>query len=435
MFDDNGSYQTYLTDHAKLVGFGESVPLIGVNILAIPINIVFNVALGWHINTTPSRVAYEEKLKNLFLRDGSQKSSQIEITFPELSSLFNNNNKDPQLPFFVINTTALIEDDIEHHGSRLGSSIFEFTPIQYGSDALWRHKYDGANPVDLGRAVAISGAAVDGAGIMRGPSQKTLWSLLNQDLGFYIANPNRQIWPGIRRAQRHIPFPFYYFHHHYHRDVKGTHIYLSDGGHSDNLGVFSLVRRLCKDIIIVDAEHDPTYAFGGYVRLKRALRSEINVTVDVEAIDAGESETESNKMDIFGKTWQKYAAKPVMGGTIWNLPYPGRSPKIGITYIKLAFLGDCKKIDPDIGSYYCKNWPDNKEKDKEKYNQACAGDDSFLGIPRCPFPQEPTTDQQFEPDQFKAYRKLGYLTVTNNAKFFCPLAKPSAGSADPRTIE
>jgi hypothetical protein len=34
-------------------------------------------------------------------------------------------------------------------------------------------------------------------------------------------------------------------------------VYLTDGGHIENLGVYELLRRRCKVIIAVDAEADP----------------------------------------------------------------------------------------------------------------------------------------------------------------------------------
>jgi len=104
MFDDNGSYQEYLTKNAKLLYLGEGVPHFFVSLLASPINILFNVAVGWHVNTTPSQAVYEDKLRALFLRDGHEKSSQVTITFPELRKFI----EDQNLPFLIINTTALI---------------------------------------------------------------------------------------------------------------------------------------------------------------------------------------------------------------------------------------------------------------------------------------------------------------------------------------
>ena len=38
-------------------------------------------------------------------------------------------------------------------------------------------------------------------------------------------------------------------------------IYLSDGGHFDNLGVYEMIRRRCKRILVIDAGQDGKYTF------------------------------------------------------------------------------------------------------------------------------------------------------------------------------
>ena len=48
-------------------------------------------------------------------------------------------------------------------------------------------------------------------------------------------------------------------------------ITLPDGGHSENLGAFSLIKRGIETVIIIDAEHDPEYTFEGYHNLKKRL--------------------------------------------------------------------------------------------------------------------------------------------------------------------
>ena len=42
---------------------------------------------------------------------------------------------------------------------------------------------------------------------------------------------------------------------------KGRAVYLSDGGHFDNLGLYEMVRRRCRFIIVSDVGCDPRFAF------------------------------------------------------------------------------------------------------------------------------------------------------------------------------
>ena len=44
-------------------------------------------------------------------------------------------------------------------------------------------------------------------------------------------------------------------------DENSAHVYLTDGGNIENLGVYELVKRGCKLIVVVDAEADPEMEF------------------------------------------------------------------------------------------------------------------------------------------------------------------------------
>lgn len=61
---------------------------------------------------------------------------------------------------------------------------------------------------------------------------------------------------------------------------------LSDGGHHENLGVYSLVRRGCRYIIASDAGADPVYAMEDLANMMRKLRVDfgIDVTMDLSGL-------------------------------------------------------------------------------------------------------------------------------------------------------
>jgi hypothetical protein len=61
-------------------------------------------------------------------------------------------------------------------------------------------------------------------------------------------------------------------------------LYLWDGGHSENLGALPLIRRGIKNVIIIDAEHDPYYIYDAYFDLQRILKS-ISIDFCVPEID------------------------------------------------------------------------------------------------------------------------------------------------------
>ena len=61
---------------------------------------------------------------------------------------------------------------------------------------------------------------------------------------------------------------------------------MSDGGHHENLGVYSLVRRGCRYIIASDAGADPVYAMEDLANMMRKLRVDfgIDVTMDLSGL-------------------------------------------------------------------------------------------------------------------------------------------------------
>ena len=96
--------------------------------------------------------------------------------------------------------------------------------------------------------VALSGAAVDVTPYTDslGRLGLTLMSFAGIELGDYSINPKDLTDPA----------------------------YLSDGGHSDNLGAYSLIKRGIKNIIISDAEADKYGQIQGLRRLQKHLKKE-----------------------------------------------------------------------------------------------------------------------------------------------------------------
>ncbi len=142
-----------------------------------------------------------------------------------------------ELPYLIVNATVQrLEGD-----SRLANKVFEFTPLGIGSPSVSYHIWTELSPFKnqenqdihrgeqytLSRIASISGAVVDS------------------------------------QATRFMPFFWNDFGLCYEM-LAPTHtegetkqfILLTDGGHSENLGVYSLIRRNCREILVVDAEYD-----------------------------------------------------------------------------------------------------------------------------------------------------------------------------------
>ncbi len=118
--------------------------------------------------------------------------------------------------------------------------------------------------IKLSTAMTISGAAVSpNMGYHSSPIAGMLMTLFNARLGIWLPNP---AGPGMtpRDMQRNGPNNAVGA---LAREISGrttddrTEIYLSDGGHFDNLGLYEMLRRRCRRIIVIDAGADPKYAF------------------------------------------------------------------------------------------------------------------------------------------------------------------------------
>ena len=410
LFAENGQHQRYLSEHSNLFLYrngrewGDSAGKILVWALSAPLHGVANGIFDWRINLNPFRRGYENGIERVFhlIPDpdngatlnrsinrgwfglGSTVEGLSKAEIPALQKFIREN----KLPYFIINTTAAIDDDGWHYNSELSKSVFEFTPLHYGSDAFGYHEKD--FPVDFSRAVSISGAAYDST-TLPGSRRQAAFSLLNGDLGYHIANPRSKV-SGWAYA---LPFPFYTLVHNVH-DNDGPSIYLSDGGHSDNLAAYSLVRRLCEKIIIVDAEHDPEYKFEGLRKLQRRLSAELGVAFDLPGADS------------------RRCPCPVLQGSIGPFPVAldeaVMSRRIEVVYLKLA-LDKQGFEDPDF--------PSTVRQYSEKHAAPKVG---ALGQIEYPFPQQSTSDLVYSKEQYEAYRDLGYYnTMQYSLRRDCPV--------------
>lgn len=152
---------------------------------------------------------------------------------------------------------------------RMGAS-FTASPFHCGSSStnyVGSEKYEGV--LTLGRAMAISGAAVSpNMGYHSAPGVRTIMTIFNVRLGWWLSNPNIAGQPLVARDRWKFWKP--------HRqsdeprmalfqilkealgftEEKSDWLYLSDGGHFDNLGLYEMIRRRCSRIVVIDAGCD-----------------------------------------------------------------------------------------------------------------------------------------------------------------------------------
>ena len=241
-----------------------------------------------------------------------------------------------------------------------------------------------ARDFTLPAAVAMSGAAVSPAMGKAAPrSFAFLLALANIRLGVWLPNPR---WAAQlkRKDDRRLklfdrPRPIYLFREMLGRNsLDARYLYVSDGGHYENLGLVELLRRGCTRIFCLDASGG---SVGGELGDAVALaRSELGVEIDIDPAPlnpVGEPPT---------------AAQDTVTGT---LTFP---------------TGETGTI------VYSRNVISPGEPWDVRAHQ--------LEDPR--FPHDSTLDQLYTDQKFESYRRLG-AEAGEHAVELMALAAPAAG--------
>ena len=137
--------------------------------------------------------------------------------------------------------------------------------------------------ISLGTAMAISGAAVSpNMGYYSSPSIALLLALFNVRLGWWLGNPGPE---GEKSYQTEGPSfavkPLIEEAFGQTTDDR-PYVYLSDGGHFEDLGLYEMVRRRCRFIIVVDAGGDPHFQFADLGNAVRKISIDLGVRIRFE---------------------------------------------------------------------------------------------------------------------------------------------------------
>ena len=259
---------------------------------------------------------------------------------------------------------------------------FTVSPLHCGSpevgyrktDAPAGVRYGGENGISLGTAVAISGAAASpNMGYHSSPFVTFILTLLNVRLGAWLGNPGEA---GNKTFQLGYPKfsvgPIIAEAFGLTKDTS-RYVYLSDGGHFENLGLYEMVLRRCHYIVVSDAGEDPTCSFADLGEAVRKIRIDFGISIEFGPMSIY-SRTEVDELKCTGHNCAI--------GRIRYSMVDGDAAEDGVLiYIKPACYGDEPR---DIYEYF-------------KSNRA--------------FPHESTKDQFFSESQFESYRMLGVHTM------------------------
>lgn len=311
-------------------------------------------------------------------------------------------------PYPIFCTALNLSSGSELAWQERKAASFLFTPLYSGYDVPWTkraaaldrlrpngfvqtERYAYREPgIHIGTVAAISGAAASpNSGYHTNPVTAFLMTIFNVRLGWWLLNPRAVdedgTKPGSTDDARFWPTPYFALSELV-KELLGSvddtrrYVYLTDGGHFDNIGLYELVRRRCRFIIVSDAEEDGDMKFEGIAMAIRKCRADfgVEISLDLRTIDRREPTWLSDRHVVIG-----------------SIKYPGIAEKGRLVYLKSSLTGD----EPA----------------------------DLLGYQRAndQFPHQSTADQWFSESQFESYRRLGlHITeatfgpvVVKNAKY------------------
>ncbi|MBI3609575.1 MAG: patatin-like phospholipase family protein [Nitrospirae bacterium] len=268
-------------------------------------------------------------------------------------------SEDFRPPYHLINATINLCGDGNIDSRGRNADLFQFSPFYCGSKSTgWRAStmYESGR-MDLATAMAISGAAVGSQmGMYTSRPMAILMTLLNIRLGSWRQNPRATEWwkGGILGT---LFFELLSLD-----SLNSPYVNLSDGGHFENLGLYALVQRRCKYILVSDAGADEGSAFADLANALRKIRIDFGVQVHLNPLVLmPDSRT--------GLSRQHCA--------VGKIEYPEGEEGI-LVYLKPTL---CEDSPADLLAY--------RQVDET-------------------FPHQTTLDQFFDEAQFESYRALGY---------------------------
>jgi hypothetical protein len=284
-------------------------------------------------------------------------------------------------PYHILNTALNIQDSKVSNRRGRNADFFAFSRNFIGSQATGYVKTadleEIAPGLDLATAMAASGAAFSSN--MGAATIKLLaptLALLNIRTGYWLRNP---LWVAKVRSsrffKRHSVWANYYFIFEMFGllSERRKSVYITDGGHIENLGIYELLRRRCEVIIAVDAEADSQMSFGSFVTLQRYARIDLGVRIELPWEKVKEITLKAGQEINRGEYMPRLGPHCIIG----EIQYPQK--RFGILiYIKASLTGD----ENDYIRYY--------------------------GQRHAKFPHETTLDQFFSEEQFEVYRALGF---------------------------
>ena len=350
------------------VGFGAAT----VALLVWPVQSVV-----WLLNVSSLHTFYKGRLSDSYIQkpvgEGVKAGPDADVPLYKLG-IQEDGSRYPVGPYHLIGTALNIAGGTDIHLLSRKSDAFFLSPLYSGSSITGFVKTENLDHgLTVGTAMAISGAAFSpNQGSATHASMAILLTLLNARLGYWLRNPRAHFTGTLGGV---LILPLFFFKEMFGKaSGNDPYVYLSDGGHFDNLGVYELIRRRCRYIIAVDGSGEPSDKdahFGTIGTVSRLVRIDFGVDIQMDLSDlVPDKET--------GRTRSHCA----LGRIIYPKERDDQTQEEReglLVYLKATLLGE--ENAPDL-EYY----------------------DRISPI----FPNHSTADQFFDEAQFESYRALGY---------------------------
>ena len=405
---------------------------------AISATLVFLISgLLVNMNATSIHGFYRQKIAECFVDHPDQGDARFNGDKPA-DLLSNLDTVKHGGPYQLFSATLNLFNQFPWKLSEYSSAYtFTFSPRWCGAQPLRvsdprrlgyrRTSYYCGGELDIPTVVAVSGAAFSPT-VFRSPLLFFMSMLFNVRLGQWMPNPARSrnalpVWGRLSKRLR-VAFARRYRGR---RSVTmlgivwdairtlrnanaatdWNSVFVSDGGHNDNLGISPLLFRRCRLMIVSDATGDPGYRCSDLLKTIRRHRMRSSIVFHVASGDneqpgrfaEGLGALRPRMHSMEAETWTAWmnsfvrqsVVRAVDGSqNIDELPrssrhailieveYPEKdSPKAYLLYIKSSMTGD----EPaDLRQWQADNPA---------------------------FPHDPTTDQFFTENQVESYRQLG----------------------------
>lgn len=284
-------------------------------------------------------------------------------------------------PYPIINTALNVTRGGELGRQERKAESFIFTPLWSGFDFTRkqvsvpsvclsefafrrtdRYAFGEHGPF-LGTTAAISGAAfTSNAGFHTSPSLAFLLTIFNVRLGWWIGNPRKE--KSWLRSSPRLGLMYLFHELTAQTNTSRGYVLLSDGGHFENMGLYELVRRRCRFIVVSDAEEDAKFKLEGIGGAIRKCRVDFGAVIDLNL----------EALEPLGDP-----AASRLHYSVGTIRYPESRGLCGIViYIKSSVTGD----EPVDVIEFRKRRPE--------------------------FPHESTLNQFFDESHFESYRALGH---------------------------